>query len=206
MTACVMMNHEYIVPMTDQTRDITLYSRSSNGLNGGNCQPLEGIPNSSLSTSLKPEMHFLSPCFVWSEVVGGDGSPEIAFTDSPEIPLDILKNLTVEMLTSGVWAVGQGVRDPVGGSIEFLLVPLIRLFYTLLVMGVFEDKDLGKILRLIEPEVFSISGETLEEKETRREDEDEDEWKWDNKNENDTPKQGLLQMKLPEAVKLEVKK
>lgn len=186
-----MMNHEYIVPMTDQTREISLYPSTVNGVNGGS-----GIPSTSLSTSLKPRMHFSCPCFVRR-----DCAVEIACRDSPEIPLDILKNLTVEMLTAGVCAVGQGVRDPVGGSIELLLVPLIRLFYTLLVMEVFRDEDLGKVLRLIEPGVFSIAKTPEEEEESR---DDENEWKAGNKKDDDTHKQGLLQMKLPEAVKLEV--
>lgn len=198
-----MMNHEYIVPMSDQTREITLYPTSTKCLNGGNCQTLEVIPSTSLSTSLKPQLHFSSPCFVLSGGVEGECAGEMAFTDSPEIPLDTLKNLTMEMLISGVWAVDQGVRDPVGGSIELLLVPLIRLFCSLLAMGVFEDEDLGKVLRLIEPEVFSKRAKGLEEtwgKDASNDDEG------GNKKENDTPKKGLLQMKLPEAVKLQVKK
>lgn len=195
-TACLMTSHEYIVPMTDETREITLYPSHANGVNGG-C----GIPTTSLGTSLKPRMHFSSPCFVRSD--GIEGEVETACTDSPEIPLDILKDLTVEMLTAGVWAVGQGVRDPVGGSIELLLVPIIKLFYTLLVMGVFSDQDLWKVLRLIEPGVFSIDTENPAE-EDEEEASDDEEWKEDDKKEDDTPKHGLLQMKLPEAVKLEV--
>ena len=105
------------------------------------------------------------------------------------------------MLTTGVRAVSQGVRDPVGGSIELLLVPLIRLFYNLLVMGVFRDEDLGKVLSLIEPGVFATDPETPEEEAS----DDEKEWKG-GKKVDDTPKQGLLQIKLPEAVKLEVNK
>ncbi|XP_078017038.1 ryanodine receptor 2 [Epinephelus lanceolatus] len=201
-TACQMMNQEYIVPMTDPTREITLYPSPANGVNVGNSQPPMGISSTSLSTSLKPRMHFSSPCFVRSDGMEGDGAGEISCTNSPEIPLDILKDLTVEMLTAGVWAVGQGVRDPVGGSIELLLVPLIRLFYTLLVMGVFGDEDLGKVLSLIEPGVFSVDPETLEEEEEEASD-DEEQWKGGN-NKDDTPKEGLLQMKLPEAVKLEL--
>lgn len=200
-----MMNHEYIVPMTDRTREITLYPSPGNGVNGGSGEPPEGIPSTRLSTSLKPQMHFSSPCFVRSDGMEGGCAVEIACTDSPEIPLDILKNLTVEMLTAGVRAVGQGVRDPLGGSIELLLVPLIRLFYTLLVMGVFGDEDLGKVLRLIEPGVFFIDPETLETEEEEEASGDENEWKGGNEK-DDTPKQGLLQMKLPEAVKLEVNK
>ncbi|KAA8583639.1 hypothetical protein FQN60_014847 [Etheostoma spectabile] len=200
-TACNMMNHEYIVPMTDQTREISLFPSPATGFIGGNGLPPEGISTTSLSTSLKPRMHFSSPCFVKSDGMKGDG--EIACTDSPEIPLDILKNLTIAMLNAGVWAVGQGVRDPVGGSIELLLVPLIRLFYTLLVMGIFGDEDVRKVLRLIEPSVFSRDTETLEQQEMEEASDDEKQWKGGNtKDEN--PKQGLLQMKLPEAVKLEL--
>uniref|UniRef100_A0A665VDB3 Ryanodine receptor 2b (cardiac) n=1 Tax=Echeneis naucrates TaxID=173247 RepID=A0A665VDB3_ECHNA len=195
--ACLMMNHEYIVPMTEQTRELTLSARAGSG------QPLGGIPSTSLSTSLKPRMHFSSPCFVRIDGSEVDDAVETAWRDSPEIPLAILKNMTVEMLTAGVWAVGRGVRDPVGGSIELLLVPLLRLFYSLLVMGVFGDEDLGKVLKLIEPGVFSINTETKEEEEDLSGD-DENKWQGGTKNDKDSLEQGLLQMKLPEAVKLEL--
>ncbi|XP_054654360.1 ryanodine receptor 2 isoform X4 [Dunckerocampus dactyliophorus] len=171
-TACLMMNHEYIVPMTDQTRDITLYSSLDERK-----LPL-GIPSIRGSTSLKPRMQFSRPCFVRSDGLEW----EIACSDSPEPPLDILKSLTVEMLTAAVWDVHWGVRDPTGGSIELLLVPLIKLFSTLLIMGVLTDEDLAKVIKLMEPGVFFVEEE-------------------DGK---DDPKQGLLQMKLPETVKLEL--
>ncbi|CAJ1067174.1 ryanodine receptor 2 [Xyrichtys novacula] len=197
-TACLLMNQEYIVPMTDQTREITLCSSPINCVSAMNSQPLEGFPSTHLSTSLKPQMHFSSPCFVRA------GGLEAFCTDSPEIPLDILKSLTVEMLTAGVCAVGQGMRDPVGGSIELLLVPLIRLFYTLLVMGVFQGEELGKVLRLIEPGVFSVDVEIPEEEEEEEESDDEKECEGGKEKDTESPKQGLLQMKLPEAVKLEL--
>lgn len=95
------------------------------------------------------------------------------------------------------------VRDPVGGNIELLLVPLIRLFYTLLVMGVFRDEDLGNVLRLMEPRVFSTNHETPTE-EDQEITNDEKEWKGSPRKKDDFTKQGLLRMKLPEAVKLEV--
>ncbi|KAG7228617.1 hypothetical protein INR49_013303 [Caranx melampygus] len=206
-TACLMMNHEYIVPMTDQTREITLYPRPVNDVNGASDRPSEGIPSTSRGTSLKPRMHFSSPCFVRSVGMEADGAVEKSCTDSPEIPLHILKKLTVEMLTAGARAVGQAVRDPVGGSIELLLVPPIRLFYNLLVMGVFGDEDLGKVLALIEPGVFSTCTETPEEEEEEDmigDDDDDKEWRGDTKKEQDFPKQGLLQMQVPEAVKLQL--
>ncbi|CAB1343728.1 unnamed protein product [Coregonus sp. 'balchen'] len=218
-TARLAMNHEYIVPMTEQTRAITLYpspraSRSP-----------QGVPKTGNSTSLRPRMHFTSPCFIRGDGMGvngdsgGDGvvaTGEGIHIDSPEIPLDLLKDLTVKMLTEAVWAMGQGVRDPEGGSIELLLVPLIRLFHTLLVMGVFGDEDLGKVLTLIEPGVFSRQADCTQEEE-EEEEELEEEVVTDsdresvmesegNKRRNipNLPTQGLLQMKLPEAVKLEI--
>lgn len=191
-----MMNHEYIVPMTDQTREITLYPCAESDDNGRS-----DIPSSSLSTSLKPQVHFTCPCFIRSHGEDGDCTEEIDSTDSPEIPLAILKDLTVDMLTAGVCAISQDVRDPIGGSVELMLVPLVRLFYTLLVLGVFTDEDLGKVLKLIEPRVFSTNTQTIlvEEEEGAGDDVKQE-------NADDPPRQGLLQMRLPEAVKLEVNK
>uniref|UniRef100_A0A673CUD6 Ryanodine receptor 2b (cardiac) n=1 Tax=Sphaeramia orbicularis TaxID=375764 RepID=A0A673CUD6_9TELE len=194
-TACFMMNHEYIVPMTEQTKKISLYLGPVNG---------KSIPSTGLSTSLKPQMHFSTPCFVRSDETAGENGVEIACTDSPEIPLGELMNLTVEMLTAGVWALGQGVRDPVGGSIELLLVPLIRLFYTLLVMGIFEDEDLRIVLRLLEPQVFSHDTQTPDEKEEEEDSHNGNDCKILDGKKDCVPNPGLLQMKLPEAVKLEL--
>lgn len=189
--ARVMMNHEYIVPMTDQTREITLYSCAESD-DGGRSD----IPSSSLSTSLKPKVHFTCPCFIRSHREDGDSMEEIDNTHSPEIPLAILKDLTVVMLSAGVCAVSQDVRDPIGGSIELMLVPLVRLFRTLLVLGVFGDEDLGKVLELIEPRVFEQTIH-VEEEEGASEDVKQE-------NANNALRQGLLQLRLPEAVKLEV--
>ena len=190
-----MMNHEYIIPMTDQAREIYL-SPLNGGLDGGNGQLLEGISRTGPTTSLKPQMHSSSPCFVSGDGIEEEVVVERACIDSPEIPLDILKNLTLDMLTAGVQAVSQSVRDPAGGNVELLLVPLLRLLYSLLVMGVFGDEDLGKVLRLMDPSMFSIKQEddaTDDEQEANGGDK-----------EHEAMKQGLLQMKLPEAVKLEV--
>ncbi|KAM9808663.1 ryanodine receptor 2 isoform 4-T4 [Syngnathus typhle] len=180
--ARLMMNHEYIVPLSDQTRDVSLYP--TNGDDGRKCSLPLCIPSMSRSASLKPPMRFSRPCFVTIDVMGR----EVTCSDSPEIPLEILKSLTVDMLTAAVWAVHRGVRDPVGGSMELLLVPLIKLFHTLLVMGLLTDDDLAKVLQLMEPGVFST------------EEEDEREL-GDHLN---CAQQGLLQMKLPETVKLEL--
>uniref|UniRef100_A0A4W6FE05 Ryanodine receptor 2 n=1 Tax=Lates calcarifer TaxID=8187 RepID=A0A4W6FE05_LATCA len=182
-TARLMMNNEYIVPMTDETKSITLFPDE---------KKKHGLPGIGLSTSLRPRMHFSSPSFVC-----GTGS-------LPEFPLDILKVKTIEMLTEAVREGSMHVRDPIGGSTEFLFVPLIKLFYTMLIMGVFQNGDLKNILRLIEPSVFSerpgqeeIHMELEMVKEVVAEGGRED-------GPRNMPKEGLLQMKLPEPVKLQM--
>ena len=231
-TACLMTNQEYVIPLTEQASSLTLQPGS--GTTGaGSSGPPSPIPSMALSTSLKPKMLLSLTCFVRAsngiadasgEGSGGGPEPSV-FTGSPRIPLEQLKSLTVELLSAAVGAAGQGVRDPEGGSVELLLVPPLRLFYSLLVMGVFGDEDLGKVLELIEPGVFrrDPSGEekgTLDDQGGRGGgDDDDDDDEDDDDDDNDgfrkeqmgykggkenIPKQGLLKMKLPEAVKLEV--
>ncbi|XP_061823093.1 ryanodine receptor 2 isoform X9 [Nerophis lumbriciformis] len=193
-TARLMMNNEYIVPMTGETKSITLFPDE---------QKKHGLPGIGLSTSLRPRMHFSSPSFVCgpgsssrSNCNNGSGSGE-SYQYSPEFPLDKLKTKTIEMLTEAVCEGNMHVRDPIGGSTEFLFVPLIKLFYTMLIMGVFQNGDLKNILRLIEPSVFSerCEGQDDMRGEVGRRTEG---------GEEDLPKEGLLQMKLPEPVKLQM--
>uniref|UniRef100_H3C4X6 Ryanodine receptor 2b (cardiac) n=1 Tax=Tetraodon nigroviridis TaxID=99883 RepID=H3C4X6_TETNG len=198
-TACLMMNHEYIIPMAAKAGDTTLYPSSFTGHNGGN-----GITNSSHCTSLKPQMHFSSPSFVSNYALEGNYTAERNHGDSPEFPLDLLKNLTIQMLTEAVTALCQEVRDPVGGTIELLLVPLIKLAYSLLVMGVLEDEDLGKVLRLLDSEVSFTNSQSSMDEEKEDEKDDEKEHSLHHHQKDSHPKIGLLQIKLPEAVKLEL--
>ncbi|KAM3591914.1 uncharacterized protein V6R79_009433 [Siganus canaliculatus] len=198
-TARLMMNNEYIVPMTDETKSITLFPDE---------KKKHGLPGIGLSTSLRPRMQFSSPNFVCESGQlhhnSNNGSgPGGCFQYSPEFPLDILKIKTIEMLTEAVREGSRHVRDPIGGSIEFLFVPLIKLFYTMLIMGVFQTGHLKNILRLIEPSVFSDQQEGQEsmEKEATMLQESEGREKDGGRN---MPKEGLLQMKLPEPVKLQM--
>ncbi|KAM6956587.1 ryanodine receptor 2-like [Aplochiton taeniatus] len=211
-TARLMMNQEYIVPMTDQTRAISLLpSTTESAVSGvGGNGPALGIPSMELSTSLKPRLHFSQPCFIRGIGIDGelencDGVP--SHRDSPELPLGVLKDMAVEMLRGAVLAVEHGIRDPPGGNVEQLLVPLVKLFHTLLVMGVFGDEDLGKVLRLIDPGVFS-GGVKREEEEGEEEEEEEEESDGESvtgaEEKDNKPTLGLLQMRLPEAVKLEL--
>ncbi|XP_049320175.1 ryanodine receptor 2 isoform X2 [Astyanax mexicanus] len=179
--------HEYIVPMTDATRSIALFK--SDGKR-------HSLPGSDISTSLRPRMHFSSPCFISSSNPIQAGSP-------PGFPLDILKGVTTAMLEEAVHAVGQSVRDPIGGSIELLLVPLLQLLHTLLLMGVFQGSDLRRVLSLILPSAYM--GENDMERWADGDEEGRDGEKKDEDKERWVSVPLLeLQMKLPEAVKLKL--
>ncbi|KAK7901892.1 hypothetical protein WMY93_018661 [Mugilogobius chulae] len=181
-SACLMMSQEYIVPLTDPACSISLNLNTVNG---------SYIP-STLASTLKPQMCFSTPSFVRAcEDKNSETDPGKVCIDSPEIPLDQLKEVTMEMLSAAVRIVDGGLRDPAGGSVELLLVPLIRLFYTQLVMGVFEDAQLRQAFTLFLPQAFSDEEEDNAEQilESDR---------------NSSHNMGLLHMKLPEAVKFEL--
>ncbi|NXY04260.1 RYR2 protein, partial [Pteruthius melanotis] len=190
-TARLMMNNEFIVPMTDETKSITLFPDENKK---------HGLPGIGLSTSLRPRMQFSSPSFV--------SISSECFQFSPEFPLEILKAKTIEMLTEAVQEGSLHVRDPVGGSTEFLFVPLIKLFYTLLIMGIFHNEDLKHILQLIEPRVFKEAMNQEDEIDFSEKEFSSDELKSEEGEEETRgekmPKEGLLQMKLPEPVKLQM--
>ncbi|CAB1315998.1 unnamed protein product [Coregonus sp. 'balchen'] len=134
----LMTNKEFIVPMTDETRSINLYSNTDNS---------HALPGVGLTTCLRPKLHFSPTGFV--------GTDLDIYTLSPFIPLQVLKAKALTMLTEAVQDGGQAMRDPVGGSVEFHFVPILKLISTLLIMGVFENEDVKHILKMIEPTVFS---------------------------------------------------
>ncbi|EGW04831.1 Ryanodine receptor 2 [Cricetulus griseus] len=191
-TARLMMNNEFIVPMTEETKSITLFPNENKK---------HGLPGIGLSTSLRPRMQFSSPSFV--------SISNECYQYSPEFPLDILKAKTIQMLTEAVKEGSLHARDPVGGTTEFLFVPLIKLFYTLLIMGVFHNEDLKHILQLIEPSVFKEAATPEEEGGAPEKEISAEDSKLEGIGEQETkggkrPKEGLLQMKLPEPVKLQM--
>ncbi|XP_076875611.1 ryanodine receptor 1 isoform X2 [Brachyhypopomus gauderio] len=153
----LMTNREFILPMTDETRSITLYS---------DAEKSHALPGVGLSTCLRPKLHFSPTGFV--------GTNADLYTLSPAIPLETLKDHALNMLTEAVQDAGQAMRDPVGGSVESHFVPILKLISTLLIMGVFEDDDVKHILKLIEPSVFSDAHPPSQEqtKEEDREDRD----------------------------------
>lgn len=274
-------NREFIVPMTEETLSIKLYPDTKKS---------HSLPGVGLTTCLRPKLHFSSINFVGTD-------PDL-YTLSPIFPLQVknniksslsgkntfllhgsavfdpqeLKTRAISMLTEAVMDGSQAMRDPVGGSVEFHFVPILKLISTLLMIGIFNDEDTMHILKMIDPNVFSgkeeeEEGEKAEEEEAAKEgeaqveeeeeeledegvsEEDEEELKdtekeeqegkeakeeveegekekaeepkegkvdgekaeeekeaveEEAKEEEEAPEEGLLQMKLPESVKLQV--
>ncbi|GAB1286690.1 Ryanodine receptor 3 [Apodemus speciosus] len=184
----LMMKNEYIIPITSTTRNIRLYPDESKR---------HGLPGVGLRTCLKPGFRFSTPCFVMTN--------EEHQKQSPEIPLQILKTKALSMLTEAVHCSGAHIRDPVGGSVEFQFVPVLKLIGTLLVMGVFDDDDVRQILLLIDPSVFGEhSGETEEGVEKEVTHVEEKAVEAGEKASKEAPVKGLLQTRLPESVKLQM--
>lgn len=188
----LMMNNEFIIPITDETRQIQLFPDESKR---------HGLPGVGRSTCLKSDLHFISPCFV---LTGEERQQH-----GPEIPVDILKSKAISMLTEAVQSSGEYIRDPVGGKAEFQFVPVLKLIATLLIMGEFEDEDVRQILLLIDPNVFGDHKEEEAEENGEKEDVAQVEEKAVEAGEKATkdakaPAKGLLQTRLPESVKLQV--
>ncbi|CDQ89992.1 unnamed protein product [Oncorhynchus mykiss] len=188
--ARLMMNNEFIIPITAETRSIRLFSDASKH---------HSPPGVGLSTSLKPRLNFYPPCFI--------SSKREQQLYSPQIPLDALKEKAITMLTEAVQGGGHHIRDPVGGSVEYQFVPILRLIGTLLTMGVLGSQD---ILLLIDPNVFvehsedavavvmeATEKEGLTGTEEKAVEAGEEEAAKDAK----LPMKGLLEKRLPEPVK-----
>uniref|UniRef100_A0A673ZQH0 Ryanodine receptor 3 n=1 Tax=Salmo trutta TaxID=8032 RepID=A0A673ZQH0_SALTR len=137
--ARLMMNNEFIIPVTDETRSIKLFPDESKR---------HSLPGVGLSTSLKPRLIFSPLSFITTK------------KQHPQIPLGILKEKAISMLTEAVQGGGSHIRDPVGGSVEYQFVPILKLIGTLLIMGVLTSEEVRLILLLIDPNVF---GEPEEE-------------------------------------------
>lgn len=196
--ARLMMNNEFIIPVTDETRSIKLFPDESKR---------HSLPGVDLSTSLKPRVNF-SP-------VGIINTKRQQFLYSPQIPLGILKEKAISMLTEAVQGGGTHIRDPVGGSLEYQFVPILKLIGTLLIMGVLTSDEVRLILLLIDPNVF---GETKEGEEVKgdevavsgeKEEVSKNEEKAVEAGEEETKEskpqvKGLLEKSLPESVKRQV--
>ncbi|XP_039637451.1 ryanodine receptor 3 isoform X7 [Perca fluviatilis] len=193
--ARLMMNSEFIIPVTDETRSIKLFPDESKR---------HSLPGVGLSTSLKPRVNF--------SAVGIINTKRQQFLYSPQIPLGILKEKAISMLTEAVQGGGTHIRDPVGGSVEYQFVPILKLIGTLLIMGVLTSDEVRLILLLIDPNVFGEAKEGQEAKGDEvavvgeKEEVSKNEEKAVEAGEEETKEskpqvKGLLEKSLPESVK-----
>ncbi|XP_030626784.1 ryanodine receptor 3 [Chanos chanos] len=198
--ARLMMNSEFIIPVTDETRSIRLFPDDSKR---------HSLPGVGLSTSLKPRLLFTPPCFITTK--------REQRLYSPQIPLGILKEKAISMLTEAVQGGGIHIRDPVGGSVEYQFVPILKLIGTLLIMGALTSEEVQLILLLIEPNVFgeakseeeeqpaAVAGgeeqEAGKEEVTSNEEKAVEAGEEESGKEAKPPMKGLLEKRLPESVK-----
>lgn len=198
--ARLMMNNEFIIPVTDETRSIKLFPDESKR---------HSLPGVGLSTSLKPRVNF-SP-------VGVINIKRHQFLHSPQIPLGVLKEKAISMLTEAVQGGGVHIRDPVGGRVEYQFVPILKLIGTLLIMGVLTSEEVRLILLLIDPNVFGepkecdeVKGDEVavagEKEEVSKNEEKAVEAGEEETKESKPPVKGLLEKSLPESVKRQVMK
>ncbi|KAJ8269879.1 hypothetical protein GJAV_G00107820 [Gymnothorax javanicus] len=190
--AQLTMNDEFIIPVTEETRDVQLFPDETKK---------HTLPGVGPSTSLKPRLNFSPPCFVMVT--------RRTHLYSPEIPLGALKEKAIAMLTEAVQGGGYHIRDPVGGSVEYQFVPILKLIGTLLIMGVLGSEDVRLVLLLIEPHVFGEEGEELEEpaeKEAVSSNEEKavEAGEEELTREAPPPAKGLLEKRLPESVKQQI--
>lgn len=197
--ARLMMNNEFVIPVTDETRSIKLFPDESKR---------HSLPGVGLSTSLMPRVNF-SP-------VGIINTKRSQYLHSPQIPLGILKEKAISMLTEAVQGGGTHIRDPVGGSVQFQFVPILKLIGTLLIMGVLTSEEVRIILLLIDPNVFGQvkEGEEMkaddaaaapgEKEEVSKNEEKAVEAGEEESKESKPSIKGLLEKSLPEPVKHQV--
>uniref|UniRef100_A0A8V0YA01 Ryanodine receptor 1 n=1 Tax=Gallus gallus TaxID=9031 RepID=A0A8V0YA01_CHICK len=199
------MSAEFIVPMDEASRSVALFPGPGR---------VPGPPGVGLRACLRPRPHFAEPCFV--------RPPDGRALLGPAIPLRALGRRAIRMLREAVEGGGPHARDPVGGSVEFQLVPVLKLVSALLAVGALRDREVRKVLRMIEPRVKAVEageedgddeeeaedaedgGEEEEEEEEDEDEDEEEEAEEAEEEEEDGPEEGLLQMKLPESVKLQM--
>ncbi|XP_057277363.1 ryanodine receptor 1-like, partial [Pezoporus wallicus] len=153
--ACSSMSAEFIVPITPATKSIALFP------NGARVPAPPGVGP---GVCLRPRPHFADPCFI---LAPGNGKTQL----SPSIPLGELGARAIRMLAEAVSGAAPHARDPVGGSVEFQLVPVLKLVSALLAVGALEEEEVRKVLRMIDPRVFGEAGKEGEEGEEEEEEE-----------------------------------
>ena len=192
--ARLMMKDEYIIPVTAETNSIRLFRDKSKN---------HTLPGVGLSTTLTPKLTFTPTCFI--------STKREQHRCSPLIPLAKLKAKAISMLTEAVHGGGVHIRDPVGGSVEYQFVPILKLIGTLLMMGALTSEEVRLVLLLIEPNVFrdaeeepAVEAAPVKEEVTSNEGKAVEAGEEEAKEAKQSAK-SLLEKHLPESVKLQVR-
>ncbi|XP_031437386.1 ryanodine receptor 3 isoform X2 [Clupea harengus] len=191
--ARLMMKDEYIIPVTAETNSIRLFHDKSKN---------HTLPGVGLSTTLTPKLTFTPTCFI--------STKREQHRCSPLIPLAKLKAKAISMLTEAVHGGGVHIRDPVGGSVEYQFVPILKLIGTLLMMGALTSEEVRLVLLLIEPNVFrdaeeepAVEAAPVKEEVTSNEGKAVEAGEEEAKEAKQSAK-SLLEKHLPESVKLQM--
>ncbi|KAK3094056.1 hypothetical protein FSP39_023525 [Pinctada imbricata] len=145
-TARDMTKNEFIIPLTTESKQLSLYRRPSN--QSQEIKIKHSIPNMDASVSIRPALAITE-----KEI---DARIKAAGRDStaPYFPIDILKAHCMSALKEAVVKGAAHIRDPIGGSNANLFVPLLKVIDNMLMMGKLTDDDLSRLLILVDPEAF----------------------------------------------------
>ncbi|XP_064602338.1 ryanodine receptor 2-like [Liolophura sinensis] len=141
----LLTQNEFIVPLTVQTRSLSLFRRPSP--TSDTYKIKHSIPVMEKSVSIRPELS------IGKEA---EHKAKVGFKDqlAPVFPVAQLKRHVMKSLTEAVSKGAAHIRDPIGGSNANLFVPLLKVCDNLLVMGLLDDDDLYHLLCLIDPTSF----------------------------------------------------
>ncbi|KFD64964.1 hypothetical protein M514_11549 [Trichuris suis] len=136
--ARMQSNKEYIIPLTEKLKSRNYFSIDCKGI----------YPHAVNSTvSMKPAMDVMS-------VKDNITTKEEMFLRSPGFDFEALKSFVIDSLEEATVQALMHSRDLVGGTNTSHFAPLLKLFDTLLLVGLFTDEDIQRLFRILNPSVF----------------------------------------------------
>lgn len=143
----LLSKYEFIVPLSRKL----ITNRLENHFQHGST-----FPSKSQFVSVRPQMP------LESEIKVEEQKPYLI---SPAFDLKELKTFVLSSFCESVKLCAGHARDPIGGSNAYLFVPLIRITNQLMIMDVFDDEDIAKLMGYMDPQRFGdlANGLNLEE-------------------------------------------
>ncbi|VDM52160.1 unnamed protein product [Angiostrongylus costaricensis] len=133
------MSKEYVIPLCDQLRNQNVFDPDSE-----NRYP-----------QIMGETYSMLPVMVAEPVRTNFTQEEEMKLLPPAVNFDALKAHVMNAMESATRHAVMNCRDLIGGNNRNHFEPLLKLFDSLLVIGLFEDSELEAILNLIHPSAFS---------------------------------------------------